>query len=871
MLTRTRTCRSRSPIVHSVFSTEWALLRFVGTLGLLQVGHAGCIVDCSANLYCGPVPNELPNTEFGVTLELSGRGISGFAGAALGCAELLNVSIVDLSNNSFIILPAVTMLDSFIQVILDNNFVEEIPDGYFEQGAFNSWNQINISLKNNSITQLRPEALSSFNASQLILLLDSNTISVLPSDVFSQYSGSNLFVTLNDNRITHLPSTLFQNLRANSTSMYMEIRIENNQIEQLEPRMFSTNANALALWIYLDHNLISSLPHDLFSGSPPSQLVVQLTSNYITSLGPRIFSTFQGPQLSVILTNNSLTRLGSFTKSTGFLEVYVNGNNISQLSPGFFRGISSDDDNYFIDEYMQGNPLHCHTYGPQLTNCTCTRPHDVFHQLCGYAGCLSESSECAQGAFPTSSCVDAPRSQCISQCSNASEYLVVDPTSKTAICLPKSVCQFAYPFDNQTRGYFAAYELVNATTTSDRVCQRCTTCAAGFHTTPCTAMEDSECTAVSSRLSPGVYAAIILLSIAGVTITVVLCCWGRSHKTKKEESELSYVLQSETLEMTTKLLSVEEKKVKDTEQSWKIHWSDLELGELLGRGAFGVVNRAHWLGSFVAVKVLEVNIELLDVESSGFEREVAAMQSLHHPNLVTFYGFGTTSAGKPFLVSELMNQTLRERLRANKTKLDVDWNEARRWCADIVAGMLFLHTRTPPMVHRDLKSDNCLLGENDIVKIADFGTVTRPSDGESKFTSSATTSTSLVMSASIGAGTPLWMAPEVMSGLHGISHYGLSVDVYSFGMVMYEIATQQLPFCPDCDSMNQFEFNDFVIGGGRPQVKEGLPKAYVQLMEQCWSNDPESRPTFTQLSPMFAKLKLHTMSSLFFGSANQSS
>eukprot|EP00040_Diaphanoeca_grandis_P036762 m.236061 g.236061 ORF g.236061 m.236061 type:complete len:989 (-) comp33674_c0_seq8:336-3302(-) len=980
---------------------HWSLLFIVAFTTLFSRAKS-CVFDCNTAQYCGPPPIIPPVIEYAAQLDLSTRGIENIASNGLECAEYFNITQVDLSDNSFMTLPPLTTFNSltdafgvsdYAVVILDNNQISEIPQGYFnhnmslqnlklsvvgnaltkfDNGIFSGCsgcvlfldlannnistlgasiltgfdgNSLVINFSNNSMTDLQQRIFSgdfsqvlgsaisldlSFNhiskleaktfaecaGCELSIDLSNNLLTQVETNTFSEFQGTSLTVSLNNNSITRvfggafsdltgppgqhaavsfqhnaitsLSESLFsgygcraglvldfdnnviENISAYAfiayTGPFLNVSVNNNLVSELDPFMFGhfdiSISGAANFDISLNNNRITYLPPFWFEQFNGDFLFVRLSNNGITELGPNVFAGFvQAQTLHVSLAYNGIQSLPSGSLSgfegSGAFGVDLNNNNISFIAPGFSSGI----DNHEMEFYLANNPLQCSEYTPTLSACSCTSAFDTLYSKCGYFVCSQVSLECESGYYPTSSCALAPRSVCIQQCPNTSEYMKLASTATTveAICFPMTTC-------NATAHVLPTYQYVNATSTSDRVCRPCTQCPVGFRTVPCTILTDSSC-----FLSPTDVALIVLSTLFGIGAAIALCRWGLNHKSEKEKTRRSYVQQAETLELTTKLLGVEEKKSKDTELSWMIDWCDLQIGKVLGRGGFGVVSQAQWLGSSVAVKVLEVRVEVLDIESGAFEREVAAMQSLHHPNLVAFYGFGTTSVSKPFLVTELMNQTLRERLRENKTKVDVDWNEARRWCADIVAGMLFLHTRTPPMVHRDLKSDNCLLGENDIVKIADFGTVTRPSDGESKFTSSATTSTSLVMSASIGAGTPLWMAPEVMSGLHGISHYGLSVDVYSFGMVMYEIATQQLPFCPDCDSMNQFEFNDFVIGGGRPQVKEGLPKAYVQLMEQCWSNDPESRPTFTQLSPMFAKLKLHTMSSLFFGSANQSS
>jgi len=174
-------------------------------------------------------------------------------------------------------------------------------------------------------------------------------------------------------------------------------------------------------------------------------------------------------------------------------------------------------------------------------------------------------------------------------------------------------------------------------------------------------------------------------------------------------------------------IGVQERLLKDAEtdldmirQSWQIRWSDVELGECIGEGGFGNIHAAMWMFRRVACKRLKK--ELPDREFAAFEAEAAAMSGMRHPNIVSFFGAGVDDDGRGFLVVELMaSGSLRFVLDAKDTLLK--WSTRLRFCADISSGMLFLHSRQPPMLHRDLKADNVLLDDRWVAKVSDFGTL----------------------------------------------------------------------------------------------------------------------------------------------------
>ncbi|POI27285.1 hypothetical protein CIB84_008965, partial [Bambusicola thoracicus] len=175
--------------------------------------------------------------------------------------------------------------------------------------------------------------------------------------------------------------------------------------------------------------------------------------------------------------------------------------------------------------------------------------------------------------------------------------------------------------------------------------------------------------------------------------------------------------------------------------------------------------------------------KLTKVERQRFKEEAEMLKGLQHPNIVRFYDFWESCVkGKRciVLVTELMTsgtlKTYLKRFKVMKPKV------LRSWCRQILKGLLFLHTRTPPIIHRDLKCDNIFItGPTGSVKIGDLGlaTLKRASFAKSVI------------------GTPEFMAPEMYE-----EHYDESVDVYAFGMCMLEMATSEYPYS-ECQNAAQ--------------------------------------------------------------------
>ncbi|CAA0831481.1 Serine/threonine-protein kinase EDR1 [Striga hermonthica] len=255
----------------------------------------------------------------------------------------------------------------------------------------------------------------------------------------------------------------------------------------------------------------------------------------------------------------------------------------------------------------------------------------------------------------------------------------------------------------------------------------------------------------------------------------------------------------------------------------EIAWEDLDLGERIGLGSYGEVYHADWNGTEVAVK------KFLDQDFSGaaldeFKREVRIMRRLRHPNVVLFMGAVTRPPNLSIITEFLPRGSLYRII--HRPHCQIDEKRRIKMALDVAKGMNCLHTSIPTIVHRDLKSPNLLVDNNWNVKVGDFG-LSRLK--HNTFLSSKST-----------AGTPEWMAPEVLRN----EPSNEKCDVYSFGVILWELATLKLPW----SGMNPMQ----VVGAvGFQHRRLDIPKEVdplvARIIWECWQMDPNLRPSFAQL------------------------
>mmetsp|Transcript_9932 Transcript_9932/g.17884 ORF Transcript_9932/g.17884 Transcript_9932/m.17884 type:complete len:474 (-) Transcript_9932:2297-3718(-) len=277
---------------------------------------------------------------------------------------------------------------------------------------------------------------------------------------------------------------------------------------------------------------------------------------------------------------------------------------------------------------------------------------------------------------------------------------------------------------------------------------------------------------------------------------------------------------------------------------WEIDPNELILQHKLGEGEFGVVHKASYHGTEVAVKVLKVST---GIALGDFRTEIATLRQVHHPNAVQFLG-ACTKQTPYMLVTELMTGgSLQDAFRLMNFQMPL--RRGLEIALDAARGMNYLHTRKPsPIIHRDLKPGNFMVGgsvystktslvqNTGVIKIADFGlSKTLP-------TSLATQEYEMTGE----TGTYRYMAPEVFRH----EPYNTKVDVYAFAMLCFELFEGRAPF----DGWDPVECAKAVaLQGERPIMikldKENDPVRMdlKKLIGTMWASDPARRPAFSDI------------------------
>jgi class 3 adenylate cyclase/tRNA A-37 threonylcarbamoyl transferase component Bud32 len=255
---------------------------------------------------------------------------------------------------------------------------------------------------------------------------------------------------------------------------------------------------------------------------------------------------------------------------------------------------------------------------------------------------------------------------------------------------------------------------------------------------------------------------------------------------------------------------------------WIIPFEDLAIQEAhVGQGSYGFVSQGRWKGVDVAVKRF-VKQRLDEDTMLRFREEAALLAELRHPNVVLFIGACVRSPNICIVTEWIPKGSLRDVLADGSVKLS--WATRLNVVKGIALGLAYLHSQQPaPILHRDLKSSNVLVDESWNAKIADFG-LARMKQENATMTR---------------CGTPAWIAPEVVMR----ERYTEKADLYSLGMVMWEVATRKLPFAGENLAKTAVD----VVEGKRPPVPANAPKAYVALMTACWHRKPHKRPSAEQV------------------------
>ncbi|KAJ1688401.1 hypothetical protein LUZ63_019791 [Rhynchospora breviuscula] len=254
-------------------------------------------------------------------------------------------------------------------------------------------------------------------------------------------------------------------------------------------------------------------------------------------------------------------------------------------------------------------------------------------------------------------------------------------------------------------------------------------------------------------------------------------------------------------------------------EEWNIDFSELTIGTRVGIGFFGEVFRGIWNGTDVAIKVfLEQDLTTENMED--FCNEVFILSRLRHPNVILFLG----ACMKPpnlSMVTEYMEMgSLYYLIHMTGQKKRLTWRKRLKMLRDICRGLMCIHRMK--IVHRDLKSANCLVNKHWTVKICDFG-LSRVMTGGS-------------MSDSSSAGTPEWMAPELIRN----EPFTEKCDIFSLGVIMWELCTLKRPW----DGTPPVQVVYAVANEGtRLEIPEG---PLGKLIADCWA-EPHERPSCQEI------------------------
>lgn len=268
----------------------------------------------------------------------------------------------------------------------------------------------------------------------------------------------------------------------------------------------------------------------------------------------------------------------------------------------------------------------------------------------------------------------------------------------------------------------------------------------------------------------------------------------------------------------------------------RINYKEIKLGKCLSRGGFGLVFVGEYKGRQVAVKKIRPDRSQDPRDVEAFLKEIILMAELHHPRIVEFIGVAWDNLKHISAVSGFMEGgDLRHVLRSFKRQgSPLSWkNHKTSISLHIAEAMQYLHSHSPKVIHRDLKSKNVLLNMHLEAKLTDFGV-------------SRTQYTVQTHAMTAGIGTSFWIAPEVLLG----RDYNEQADIYSFGVVLSEIDTDDYPYWNDANRngvRGKLQEADILrqvaTGSKRPQFSSNCPAGIMLLAESCLQEKPEDRPT----------------------------
>lgn len=270
-----------------------------------------------------------------------------------------------------------------------------------------------------------------------------------------------------------------------------------------------------------------------------------------------------------------------------------------------------------------------------------------------------------------------------------------------------------------------------------------------------------------------------------------------------------------------------------TIDAWEIDRHEIILKQQIGVGQWGVVSEAIWKKHNIRVAVKLLKDEMMHQEGEFLE-EAEIMKTMRHPNLVQLLGVCTRKA-PIYIITEFMTKgNLLDYLR-NCDHDQVNGFVLLYMATQICSAMSYLESRN--YIHRDLAARNCLVSDNHLVKVADFGLTRHVNENE-------------IYVAHVGAKFPIkWTAPEGLA----YNKFSSKSDVWSFGVLLWEIATYGMTPYPGVELSEVF----YTLNSGHRMSKPaGCPEPIYHLIQQCWSWEASDRPAFNELHEQLQSLIL---------------
>ncbi|XP_076124721.1 RAF proto-oncogene serine/threonine-protein kinase isoform X2 [Alosa pseudoharengus] len=267
---------------------------------------------------------------------------------------------------------------------------------------------------------------------------------------------------------------------------------------------------------------------------------------------------------------------------------------------------------------------------------------------------------------------------------------------------------------------------------------------------------------------------------------------------------------------------------RDSSYYWEIEASEVVLHSRIGSGSFGTVYKGKWHGD-VAVKILKVT-DPTPEQFQAFRNEVAVLRKTRHVNILLFMGY-MTKDNLAIVTQWCDGSSLYKHLHVQET--NVQMFQLIDIARQTAQGMDYLHAKN--IIHRDMKSNNIFLHEGLTVKIGDFGLATV----KARWSGSHQVEQP--------SGSILWMAPEVLR-MQDNNPYSFQSDVYSYGIVLYELMTGELPYSMIANRDQII----YMVGRGYlspdlSKLYKSCPKAMKRLVADCIKKSRDDRPLFPQI------------------------